>query len=214
MIDPVRITDFNRTQNQLEELLLFCIAVAGKKASTTSGILEKFLNYGRKTPDESPFKIILMMAKKNSDFAEFIRSFGFGCVTMKSKGFVEAAQSGLDLKTCTVQELEKIHGIGMKTSRFFVLHSRKTADIACLDTHVLKYLKDLGYDVPKSTPPKNKYLKIEKQFIELTKPTGIASADLDLMIWNVYSGSLESEEMQATKKFLKAIKKPDDYIFS
>lgn len=191
MIDPVRITDFNRTQDQLEELLLFCIAVAGKKASTTSIILEKFLNYGRKyfKKPASPFQVILRMAEKNSDFKEFIRSFGFGCVTMKSRGFIEAAQSGLDLKTCTVKELEEIHGIGMKTSRFFVLHSRKDAGIACLDTHVLKYLKDLGYDVPKSTPPKGKYLKIEKQFLELCKKLNKVPAVFDLEIWNKYAGN-------------------------
>lgn len=44
MVDPFDITKYNRTQAELEELLLFCISVAGKNARVTSHNLERFLN--------------------------------------------------------------------------------------------------------------------------------------------------------------------------
>ena len=43
MIDPYNITKYDRTQNELEEFLLFCIVVAGKTAYIQSRKLDEFL---------------------------------------------------------------------------------------------------------------------------------------------------------------------------
>jgi hypothetical protein len=44
MIDPYNITNYNRTQNELEEFLLFCIVVAGKTAYIQAQKLNEFLS--------------------------------------------------------------------------------------------------------------------------------------------------------------------------
>ena len=191
MIDPTKITNFQRSSSELEELLLFCIAVAGKNASRTAITLENLLEYGRDYCDGSPFEIIRKL-NENEDLAELLKSFGFGCYNHKSKGFLEAANSNLDLKVCSIEDLEKIHGVGMKTSRFFVLHSREKSSVAVLDTHILKWLANhSGFQVPKATPSGKKYQELEQVFLNVAEVLKIEPAVLDLKIWNMSRGSDE-----------------------
>lgn len=202
MIDPVRITDYNRTNNELEELLLFCIAVAGKNATTTSKNLDNLLNFGF-CYDPSPFNTIRKLAEQYRPLSELMKSMGFGCYTLKSRGFIEVAyfqHHRLNLRTCTPQQLEAVSGIGMKTSRFFILHTRKNANVACLDTHILKWMEYYtGYDVPNKTPSKTKYLELEQAFLQIAKVMKMSAADLDLLIWNKQRGSDEESVDKARK---------------
>lgn len=199
MIDPVRITNFRRNSSELEEFLLFCIAVAGKNATTTATMLDKLLDYGFEYCNGTPFEVI----KKLNDIENLpvlMKSFGFGCYSHKSRGFLEAAYSGLDLKKCSVEDLEKIYGIGMKTSRYFLLHSRENAHVACLDTHILKWLsKHSGVKVPKQTPTGKKYQELEQVFLKACEALQIGAADLDLKIWNMSRGNNEKPLVKGTQ---------------
>lgn len=188
MIDPVNITNYYLNQNQLEEVLLFWICAAGKNAKTSARNLDRVLNHLYKCTDKNiPFSAILAY---RGDLAELMKSYGIGCYNHKARSFLELAKSGLDLKTCTADELEEIHGIGMKTSRCFIIHSRENCNYAGLDTHILSYLNDLGYDVPRSTPStKKKYIEIESIFLKLAKKSKKSLAKFDLDIWRKYSGN-------------------------
>jgi hypothetical protein len=44
MIDPSKVTNFNRTPEELEEFLLFAIVVAGKSAYQQAEKLDRFLS--------------------------------------------------------------------------------------------------------------------------------------------------------------------------
>ena len=199
MIDPVRITNFNSTTEELEEFLLFCIAVAGKNATRTAKMLENLLQYGRdEFWDGTPFQTIRAM-KQQMNLSAVMKEFGFGCYNIKSRGFEEAVNSGLDLKTCTVDDLEAIYGIGMKSARYFILHTRKNARVACLDTHVLKWLSYYtGYEVPSHTPTRKKYLALEQIFLKIAEVMNISPADLDLKIWNKQRGTDEESLAQSS----------------
>jgi thermostable 8-oxoguanine DNA glycosylase len=83
-----------------------------------------------------------------------------------------------------VELLQCVKGIGMKTARFFVMHTRAHQMYACLDTHILAWLGDKGHDVPKSTPQGKKYLELEKIFLDYCIEMDMMPADLDLKIWN------------------------------
>lgn len=73
----------------------------------------------------------------------------------------------------------------MKTSRFFVMHTRRNAtEYACLDTHILRWLGNKGHEVPKTTPSGQKYLDLEKLFLDYANDMGMMPATLDLQIWN------------------------------
>jgi thermostable 8-oxoguanine DNA glycosylase len=107
-----------------------------------------------------------------------------GQYTRITNAFMQMANSGLDLRTCTVDELETVHGVGMKSARFFLMHTRPNQQFAVLDTHILKHLKEMGYDVPKRTPTvPSMYRKVEGYFMELVAKSGLTIAEYDLMIW-------------------------------
>lgn len=204
MIDPTAVTNFNRTDAELEEFLLFCISVAGKTAKQISIALDRFLDTDRSDYLEhewqhkefggreivpvrcsaaSPFAKIRWLSSRNR-LADAIKNAGLGQHTKLFKAFQQITEANLDLRTVTIEQLETINGIGPKTSRYFVLHSRKTENIACLDTHVLKYLEGLGHEVPKNPPTGKTYLRLEKAFIAHAKSLGVPTYQLDLEIWN------------------------------
>ena len=107
------------------------------------------------------------------------------------KGYTEIVKNKINVFTCTITDLEVITGIGMKTSRFFLLHSRPEQQIAVLDTHILKYLREeLEYEnIPTSTPTGKKYIELEQIFIKEANLSGLSIADFDLKIWKSYSKS-------------------------
>jgi hypothetical protein len=188
MIDPLRITNFSLSKYQLEEYLLFWITAAGKSAISSARGLEKFLLRGEclcRMRRRRPFETIQRIGK--SVLPKMMRESGIGCYNQKARSFWELATSALDLATCTTDDLEQIIGIGPKTSRCFIMHSRPNQRLAGLDTHILKFMRDMGYDVPKSTPSGKKYLELEKQFLELADKSGKGLAEFDLEIWKRYS---------------------------
>ena len=190
MINPAHITDYNLSQWKLEEVLLFWVCAAGKNATTAARGLQGVLTEGHDTfgkpgqPGWRPFDVVRFFGRRKLPWA--LKRNGIGCYRHKARTMWELANSGFNLKTCTVEDLERIYGIGMKTSRCFMIHSRKDAEYAALDTHILKYMADQGYDAPKSTPGRKKYLEIEKQFLALAKRSGKTVSEFDLDLWNEY----------------------------
>jgi thermostable 8-oxoguanine DNA glycosylase len=96
-----------------------------------------------------------------------------------------------DLQTVTLNRLLQIPGIGLKTARFFLSHSREDFDEPMLDTHILRFLRDQGYsDAPKSTPTnENTYYYFANIFKNIARQLGKSVTDLDLEIWKQYSGT-------------------------
>jgi hypothetical protein len=185
MIDPTKITNFNLSTPELEECILFWVCAAGKNGVTAAKSLDRLLSNFKS--DCSPFETIRFIDRQ-FNLADQMRIAGIGCFNNKSHTFRALVHSGINLKTCTVFDLEKIKGIGPKTARCFLMHSRPDQKFAGLDTHVLKFLADCGIDVPKSTPNGRKYHHLELQFLNICEKFNLAVADLDLLIWNVYSG--------------------------
>lgn len=191
MVDPENITRYDLTDYQLKEHALFWICAAGKNGRTAARSLDKLLN--RIAVNHwGPMQAVLR-ANVLYTLPALMKDCGIGCYTSKSKSFVELSKAvisrNINLRTCTADELEQVYGIGMKTSRCFILHSRYGARYAGLDTHMLKYLKLAGIkNVPKSTPSsKKQYLRLEKEFLKIADLNEMLPADFDLAIWNQYS---------------------------
>jgi thermostable 8-oxoguanine DNA glycosylase len=185
MIDPVNITNFKLSRAELEEMLLFWVCAAGKNAITASKSLDRLLTIIE--GHSHPFAAI--QAYGQSQLAQLLKSCGIGCFNNKAKTFWQLADSDLNLRKCSADDLERIHGIGRKTSRCFIMHSRRKARCAGLDVHILHYLNDQGYTVPKVTPSSHKeYSRVENIFLELADKSGQSTAEFDLSIWKKYSG--------------------------
>ena len=191
MVDPWNVTNYNRTDEELEEFLLFCIAVAGKTAKQISSALENFIFCGKIEYGSSfsPFQIIRQKYKDNT-LLDAVKESKLGKHSLLTESFGILAFANLNLKTCSIQELEAIPGIGPKTSRFFLVHSRKDANYAILDTHILRYMREkLSISTPKNTPTKKKYQELERRFLDFVKqhPSKKSIAELDLKIWSLYA---------------------------
>ena len=189
VIDPKNITDFNRTDNQLEMFWLFCIAVAGKNSDTTSKLLS-LMFYARQ---DSPFDYLRDLGQTGIHNMLVVNRSGQ--YRRISKAFTQSLD--LDLRTCTLEDLLSIYGVGPKTARFFLLHSREDCQHAVLDTHILKWMKDHGIDNAPDTTPQNKktYIEYENMFYLLVQHyfPGLSLAQADLLIWTQQSGRLNEE---------------------
>jgi thermostable 8-oxoguanine DNA glycosylase len=181
MVDPNNITNYNLTDWELQEVLLFWICVAGKKADTISKGLDRLLKKVMIKAD-LPFDAIRRLNQEG--LANLIKECGIGCYTIKAKALTNLVNSRIDLRTCSVDDLENLYGVGQKTARCFLIHSRPNMRLAGLDTHMLKFLKSKGHDVPKSTPTsKKKYRELEQIFISYADEAGKTVADFDLELW-------------------------------
>lgn len=184
MIDPTHITNFNLDDCGLEEHILFWICAAGKNGITAAICLDKLLSkWGFN--DSSPFDIIKSIMLQ-ANLAIEMKTCGIGCYNNKSNTFSALVTSNINLRFCRVEELETIKGIGPKTARCFLLHTRPNQRYAGLDTHILKFLSDQGHKVPKSTPTGKKYAELETLFLQYVDKSGLTPSDFDLMIWNRY----------------------------
>jgi len=194
MIDPENITKFDRTPLELEEFFLFGMFVCGKNAHVQAKKLEElriYMNVKRSWKAKIRGRDDLYHAL----YACRVGQYGRLCEAM----WFWKHKTRWDLATCTVEDLMDIPGVGPKTSRFFLLHSRPNQKLAVLDTHVLAWLRDRhSYSIPTSTPGKRKYAELEKTFLYDCETLGKTPAELDLEIWTEYSGmrGLEIERGQ------------------
>lgn len=172
MIDPYNITRYDYSDAELEELILFCIAVAGKTAYIITEKIDAFLKLDE---GRSPFDKIRMMLRKGT-LELNLKAVKLGKYSVLTRGYKELADLRFNLRTCSINELEAITGISHKTARFFVLHSRKDpGQIACIDTHVKKWLQQKGYN--------GNYFALEQAFLKELAMTNKTAAELDLEIW-------------------------------
>jgi thermostable 8-oxoguanine DNA glycosylase len=185
MINPFNVTNFNYSEAELQEFLVACIAVAGKTAKTMFPKTHQLLWESTYTL-ETPFKTLINMG---DNLGNELRRVGMGKYNILENALHYIPRdNSLNLKSCTPEDLEKFKGIGMKTSRFFIVHSRPTTDLAILDRHILRFLREKGYaNIPDNTPTQKDYIRIEKYFLDEAKKIGKSVADLDLDIWKSFA---------------------------
>jgi hypothetical protein len=183
MIDPTDVTKFDRTQAELEEWWLFSVLVAGKTAATQARLLERFLTSIPKKG--SPFEKVASLASTGA-LEDHMKEARLGQYSRLVPCFTQSL--ALDLRNDPIEAFEAIHGVGPKTARMFLMHSRPNQRLAAIDTHVLKHLREKGFAAPKTTPPAGKlYRKLEEQFLMLADEAGESPADYDLRVWKSYA---------------------------
>lgn len=186
-IDPSNITNFNQTDEQLERFLYFWVLAAGKNGMVAARLLEDLLNtLSEGLTTHTPFQYIQRI--QSSELAFIMREVGIGCYNIKSQTLKILAHANLNLRTCSVSDLEAIKGIGPKTARGFLIHSRPNQSYACLDRHLLHFLRDQGHsNIPIATPASSKqYQHLEQLYLSEVAKSGKTVAELDLEVWNRY----------------------------
>lgn len=190
VIDPKNVTDYSRSDNELQTFWLFCILVAGKNSDTTSRALTKII--GDLSPWDNPFAGIRRIGFEG--LQDILRKYKTGQYDRIARAIWQSLS--IDLRSCSVEDLTKIHGVGPKTARFFLLHSREFCDEIVLDTHILRWMREkCGIEnVPDNTPQNpSRYAELSeicKNLMEENYP-GLSLAKIDLLIWTEMSGRLE-----------------------
>ena len=192
MINPSDVIKFDRTDAELEEWWLFSCVVAGKTATTQARLLEGFIKSTThalpphlKTETPSPFDG-LRHAIECDVLNHHLVNSRLGQYGRLGKCFTQSIS--LDLRNDPVEAFEAIHGVGPKTARMFIMHSRPNQRLAAIDTHVLKHLKANGYEVPAATPTSGKqYRELELAFLKLADDAKMNPSEYDLMVWKSYA---------------------------
>lgn len=191
MINPNCVTNFARTDYELQEFLLFCIVVAGKNSQVQAKKLGEFLS----VTEESPFQFIRDAAEAGTLRGHLERT-KLGQYNRLTKTFTDVATAVIDLRNVSVAILQNF--VGLKTARFFLMHSRQGFRCATLDTHILAWLNTQGVVAPKATPSNlNKYLTLEAKYLEICDARGLDPAALDLEIWKSRQVSVAAKEISA-----------------
>ena len=173
--------NYNRTDEELEQFLFFCICVAGKNGDLTCKQVNQF--FDEHNANERPFEAVNELIYEDR-FKEELAQHGFGQFHRLQRCISEIIRTGLDLRECSIEELEAIHGIGPKTARMFVMFNRPKVKAAILDVHVLRWLRSHRIRAPKQTPSDRKvYHRLEHEFLNLAKRLKKNPAKLDLQIW-------------------------------
>ncbi len=177
-----RVALVNYQVAELEYRLLYSIAVAGKSAEMIRNAMDRL--FGWMQENEAPFAAVRRLGAAGS-LEKVLREIRIGNYGRLTRGWQEAATAKLDLTTCTPDELEKIHGIGPKTARFFILWTRPDARFAALDTHVLKWLRFIGVAAPLGTPSASaEYASLERRFLAEADARKLKPRELDALIWD------------------------------
>jgi thermostable 8-oxoguanine DNA glycosylase len=185
MINQSKVTDFNRNDDELEEWALFCFAAAGKSSFTIAPRLDALLR-GRFECDMSPFNWVNSLII-DGQLVNQLKECGLGQFKRTERCWSEMILHK-NPRQWTLDQLLSIHGVGNKSARFFLLHSRPDQQVAVLDTHILRWLRDQGYDAPKISPTHIKtYKKWENVFLCECSKQERDPAEMDLSIWNEYS---------------------------
>jgi hypothetical protein len=189
-VDPAEVIRFDRSDEELQTFWLFCGCVAGKTAATQARLLAGFLQ-SLPVPigamKDTPFNRISTAWFDANNLMEKLIESRLGQYNRLARFMLESTH--LDLRNCTVEDLEAIPGCGPKTARMFLMFSRPNQRFAALDTHVLKHLRANGIQAPKTTPPAGKtYRRLELEFLKLADASGMCVADYDLAVWKLYSG--------------------------
>lgn len=87
--------------------------------------------------------------------------------------------------------VQNIKGIGYKEAGHFLRNIGLGEDLAILDIHIMRNLKELGVirEVPRSLTRK-RYLEIEAKMRSFAKACGIPLGHLDLLFWSMATGRI------------------------
>lgn len=83
---------------------------------------------------------------------------------------------------------ENVKGMGMKESSHFLRNVGLGKNLAILDRHVLKNLKELGVIGEVKDLTKKKYLCIESKMRGFVEELNIPMEEMDLLLWSIETG--------------------------
>lgn len=168
------------TRAQLEWRLVYALIVAGKSAKFANAAVARL----QRVIPRGCLRIPIHFLGSGENPGAFLRAAKTGNYGKLERALRALREAGLDLSTAAPAELERIPGIGPKTSRFFVCWTRPDAEHAVLDRHVLRWMAERGHPAPNTTPVSGRaYEALERLYLAEAAAAGKTPRELDLEIW-------------------------------
>lgn len=186
MINYKQPHNYQRSITELLEFLMWCSCTAGKSSKT---ITPRFNNLLAEEPANN------VIRSHGNRIRGLLRKHGIGQYERLTKCWQDIGfgnvnnvkiRSGAFLKHATREHFTLIHGLGLKTSSFFLQCTRPHEDVAVLDVHILRWLQSEfpKYPVPSQTPQdEDEYARLEAMFVGASAVLKLTPAELDLQIW-------------------------------
>ncbi len=191
-----RLQDFNRVFEESDRRifteLAFCLCTPQSKAtscwSAVSSLAEKEILFSGTQEEIKPFLNAVRFSENKSKYIVEARNFFTANSHLQLKDKLKDFESSQQARYWLV---ENVKGFGMKEASHFLRNIGIGNDLAILDVHILKNLKELRVidEIPKSLTPK-KYLEIELQMKDFSKKIGIPFDEMDLLLWSKETGHI------------------------
>ncbi|MEM3078179.1 MAG: N-glycosylase/DNA lyase [Nitrososphaerales archaeon] len=189
-----RLLEFKRILNESNERvfaeLAFCICTPQSKATTCWEIISSLMRNGLlfKGNEEQirPFLDAIRFGDNKAKYIVYARRFFTENSNLKIKEKIQSFDNVFKLREWLANN---ILGIGMKEASHFLRNIGLGKDLAILDRHILKNLKEYGIinEIPKSIS-KKVYVDIEDKMREFSKRINIPMDGLDLLFWSKETG--------------------------
>lgn len=193
-----RLDEFKSVLDKSDEKvfaeLAFCICTPQSKATSAWSAIKSLVeNRMLFTGNEDQIKPFLNAVRFNEQKASRIvdarRKFtSNGKLALKSE-LMKLADDPTSLREWV---RENVKGCGLKESSHFIRNiGLSNNQLAILDVHILKNLKELGVidEIPKSLTEK-KYLEIESKMKNFADKLGITLDELDIVLWSKETGMI------------------------
>jgi len=187
-----RLRDFElagfRPEKQVFQELCFCLLTPGSSALGADSAIRELVRTGLlfEGNEESVAGVLKGRARFHNNKAKSI---------VRARGFLGGELTGIlrikDNKKAREMLVENVRGLGWKEASHFLRNVGKGRDLAIVDRHILKNLKEFGVigDIPKSMT-KNRYFLIEEKIKKFSEGIGIPMEELDLLLWSKETGKV------------------------
>jgi N-glycosylase/DNA lyase len=177
---------------EIFEELAFCIFTPQSKARACCNAIHRLKETGLlfRGSDKEITDRINDVRFKNKKAAYLVKARNF--FTKNGKVCIKPAISQFkNMYECREWLVKNVTGFGYKESSHFLRNIGFGEDIAILDRHIMKNLKNLKVisEIPESLS-KAKYLDIEKRMAALSKQIHIPLSHLDLLLWYKETGEI------------------------
>ncbi len=182
----------NKSDEKIFSELAFCILVPQSKATTSWNAVQALEKNNLLTKGEydkvRPFLQAVRFPENKTKYLLEAREL------FESNGKIQIKNKFNHIKDDPIAFrewlLENVKGLGMKETSHFIRNIGMSKNqLAILDVHILKNLKNFGVidEIPKSLT-KKKYLEIEQKIKQFANEIKIPLDELDLLLWSKETG--------------------------
>jgi len=191
-----RLKEFQNILNESDEKifaeLAFCVCTPQSKATicwnAISSLIKNDLLFKGDAEKIRPFLNTVRFGNNKAKYIVEARNFFTENGKLKIKEKIQEFKNIFELREWLV---ENVKGLGFKEASHFLRNMGLGENLAILDRHILKNLKE--YEVIKEIPralTSKIYLEIEKKMKEFSKKINTPMSELDLLFWSKETGKI------------------------